>query len=371
MEHRFRTVVTHAEPADRLIALSDIHGRADLFAALLNRLDLRDEDMLVIAGDLVERGPQSLETVRMAMRLAKRPNTVVLMGNMDAHIVLQTETDTEDAAKTLLRYEQGHGASLFGDMCRELGLPCETAGQIAAAKAPVRRAFAAELAFLAARPTILETPFWTFVHGGLPSPDVESLAGTDAVRCMKFDDFAGKGPVCRKNTVVGHYPVGLYRPGALRLDPLFCPEKKILSIDGGCGLREEGQLNAVFCHPDGTYTHIAEDGLPLLEAAEPQSPLAPTVRFRWPHGGARLLEERGGEALVEQTDTALRCLVPERFLRRSAGSDLVSVNDFSDARLSVSPGDRLSLIARTDRGVYAKKDGVSGWYFGKTKQITP
>jgi len=39
--------------------------------------------------------------------------------------------------------------------------------------------------------------------------------------------------------------------------------------------------------------------------------------------------------------------------------------DSTDYRLPVEPGDRLSLVARTSRGCLMKKNGVTGWYFGR------
>ena len=41
--------------------------------------------------------------------------------------------------------------------------------------------------------------------------------------------------------------------------------------------------------------------------------------------------------------------------------------DTSDYRLAVEPGDRLSIVEETSRGRLVKKDGVTGWYFGRLK----
>ena len=35
--------------------------------------------------------------------------------------------------------------------------------------------------------------------------------------------------------------------------------------------------------------------------------------------------------------------------------------------LAVEPGDRLSIVEETSRGRLVKKDGVTGWYFGRLK----
>ena len=48
------------------------------------------------------------------------------------------------------------------------------------------------------------------------------------------------------------------------------------------------------------------------------------------------------------------------------GSDgVVRVDNCSDDRLPVKPGDTLSVVMSTERGYIVKKNGVSGWYCGR------
>ena len=51
------------------------------------------------------------------------------------------------------------------------------------------------------------------------------------------------------------------------------------------------------------------------------------------------------------------------YLRRDG--DRLWCEDSTDYRLPVEPGDRLSLVVRTSRGCLMKKNGVTGWYFGR------
>lgn len=62
----------------RTIVVGDIHGCLDELMRLLERVDLRADDLLVSVGDVVDRGPSPGEVVRF---LRERPNTVVLVGN--------------------------------------------------------------------------------------------------------------------------------------------------------------------------------------------------------------------------------------------------------------------------------------------------
>ena len=75
--------------AGRLIAVGDIHGCADEFEELLDRVDLRPSDRLVLLGDLVNRGPDSLRVVQLARKHA----TAALLGNHELRLLNFRKTD--------------------------------------------------------------------------------------------------------------------------------------------------------------------------------------------------------------------------------------------------------------------------------------
>lgn len=89
----------------------------------------------------------------------------------------------------------------------------------------------------------METGHFVFVHGGVPS--YEAMEELDAWRCMKNDDFMSQGYSFPKYCVVGHWPVTLYRTGIPLLHPIIDGKQEIISIDGGCVLKSDGQLNAL------------------------------------------------------------------------------------------------------------------------------
>ena len=67
----------------RLFVVSDIHGMFEQFEQLLTHW--KPEDKLVLLGDLVDRGPQSLQVVRKVMQLKEtyEEQIVYCMGNHD------------------------------------------------------------------------------------------------------------------------------------------------------------------------------------------------------------------------------------------------------------------------------------------------
>lgn len=58
--------------------ISDIHGEYDLFIELLDKIKLKKEDTLYILGDVLDRGPNPIKTLRKLMEM---PNAVCMVGN--------------------------------------------------------------------------------------------------------------------------------------------------------------------------------------------------------------------------------------------------------------------------------------------------
>lgn len=58
--------------------ISDIHGRYDLFLALLEKISFSDDDTLFFLGDAADRGPNGIEVIQDLMA---RPNAICLLGN--------------------------------------------------------------------------------------------------------------------------------------------------------------------------------------------------------------------------------------------------------------------------------------------------
>lgn len=68
---------------DRVIAIGDIHGCADEFEALLAKLAPTRRDRIILLGDLVNRGPDSVRVIALARRHAHRS----LLGNHELRLL--------------------------------------------------------------------------------------------------------------------------------------------------------------------------------------------------------------------------------------------------------------------------------------------
>ena len=60
--------------------MSDIHGEYEKYIRMIKEIDLRDENILYVIGDVVDRGP---EPIKILQDMMNRTNVYPLMGNHD------------------------------------------------------------------------------------------------------------------------------------------------------------------------------------------------------------------------------------------------------------------------------------------------
>ena len=65
--------------------MGDIHGEADRFHAMLERIHLSEEDTLILLGDVIDRGPDG---IALLLEIMEMPNVIMLLGNHE-YMMLQ------------------------------------------------------------------------------------------------------------------------------------------------------------------------------------------------------------------------------------------------------------------------------------------
>ena len=380
------TVIRPAvERGRRVVAVSDIHGNLPFLKGLLERVELTLEDVLILVGDLLEKGQDSLATLRYVMELQEKYTVYPLSGNCDYidRMFLEGQAGGEDGFSRWMK--NGSGASGVDEglwpilscwkerstliqMGLELGLPMpRQAADLPALRAALLENFPKETAFLMGMPHILEAGNFIFVHGGIPRED--SLEELDAYACMKNDDFLSQGLSFRKWVVVGHWPVTLYNANIQQSAPMIDRERHIASIDGGCVLKVDGQLNALII-PDicgDELDFAAYDGLEPVTALDAQQASSDPVNIRWSDSVVEVLSEDGDCVRVRHPSSGRELWLPRDFVSRWRDGRF-HTEDATDYCLSVEPGDTLYPVRETQRGCLVKKDSVTGWYFGRIRR---
>ncbi len=89
------------------------------------------------------------------------------------------------------------------DILDEMGIDLDelSAENIKAIKEEINGKYAKELEFLSNLPTMLAVGNFIFVHGGIPTDKLETLAGEEAFCFLKLDKFMEQD-VCFEKTVV-------------------------------------------------------------------------------------------------------------------------------------------------------------------------
>lgn len=354
-------------PQDRrVLVISDIHGNLPLLKGLLQKVGFSGDDILIILGDILEKSTGGLETLRYLMDLRKRYTIYFVQGNCDDVTLgfLGGAWPDEIAAKY---------GGFWGEKCawvsmaHQAGIDVSDPKDFGAARKAIEATFPEELAFLRAMPTILLHQDYLFVHGGVPREDrLEELV---ARQCMKNDNFLSQGRNFRRWVVVGHWPVTLYRPDIPSAKPLILPQRHIASIDGGCSLKADGQLNALILpkEPGEDFAYVAYDGFPVMTALADQAPSQDPLNIRWGHSAVEVLELGEEFSRCRHRESGRELDILTDYLRQ--GDQGTYCLDSTDYLLPVRAGERLAIVRRTSRGALAKKDGATGWYRGPLQDV--
>lgn len=191
MRHFFRKVFGRAEaaaplpatavpPDQRVYAVGDVHGRLDLFEALVAAIEVDDaardpaETTIVLLGDLVDRGPDSAGVLRAARALQRRRRVRILMGNHEEMFVRSLD-DIE-----MLRHFMRHGGR---ETIASFGVRLEglTSPSLDRLQALIREAVPlAELDFIASFEDAIVIGDYLFVHAGVnPELPLDGQRGED------------------------------------------------------------------------------------------------------------------------------------------------------------------------------------------------
>lgn len=267
----------------RVICISDIHGSFDLFTVLLNKCGLRDDDYLILLGDCIEKGNDSLSTFEYVKKLYKnRKNTYLIRGNVDfAPQCILKEFDESRAADYLMNRSK----SIIHQWAEQLMLPKITRENFTEIREILYSHHIDDINFISNLPFVITTSDFIFAHTGADK-DTLNTADKDIFfrTCLLMD---GKSPDDRW-VVFGHFPTFSSPLAGSSNNPIIFKDRKAIGIDGGNVLLEHGQLNALIINKSGqdidfsyeftnnfkiqviTETYESEnDDLPILKCVYP------------------------------------------------------------------------------------------------------
>lgn len=348
-----RSVVVHAlpeltDPEAKEIVISDIHGNLAVYQQLLKKCRYRHGvDRLILAGDLVEKGPENLALLRFVMEQVRTGNVWCLMGNCDFTAKNVLFSYRLQFLRSVITSRQ----SLIMEMAEALGI--DPAGmEMDEFCHRIRQAFLTELQFLADLPHVLVSPDRIYAHAAIMD---EEHFGSDFREVMTTPFFLHTDKRFSKPVVVGHMPVSEYRNRVIDFSPVFDPARNIWSIDGGNVVKRSGQLNAVIFQGRNVTTVSADD----LEQAVVLKDTDPGVQIpfamSWNHRDISVLDHAGEQSLVHSDWLRRSFWVPDAFVQSG------SVSEYTNYRMPAQAGERVSVVLRCQDQVLVKHNSVLGW----------
>ncbi|RJF90797.1 metallophosphoesterase [Sphingomonas cavernae] len=166
----------------RVYAIGDIHGRLDLFEALIEKIDADDaargdaQTLIILLGDLVDRGPDSAGVVERAIRLGGAGVRVRYLQGNHEEVFLRAVRGDARAVKFLIRIGGRATLASYGITDEEYNtLEYEDLAALLARRVP-----AEHIAFLEAFEDLIEVGDYAFVHAGIrPGVELEKQKTAD------------------------------------------------------------------------------------------------------------------------------------------------------------------------------------------------
>ena len=351
-------------PSDsRIIVISDIHANLPYFTELLKKINFCEKDQLIIDGDFLEKGQHSLDTLHFIMELCSRGNTHVVCGNCDDWHLIFDPSWTYRAGEQTMLYLIQKKCGLLWDMCNCSGIDPFELESFDEAKEKLRDLYRREFAFLEALPYAIESDNYIFTHAGM-FPD-KPLSEHNRKELNRCDALLKKDWHFDKWLIVGHWPVVLYGENIVCANPIIDREKKIISIDGGCVLKDDGQLNALIIPFDGSedFDFVSYDPFPVRKVLRDQKAGENSYYIRWGDSDVKVLRRGEEFSRCRHVRTGYEMDILTKYLFND--EEYTNCNDSTDYVLPLKAGDMVSVIEETSLAYLVKHKGVSGWYYGE------
>lgn len=341
----------------RVIIISDIHGDLALLEKLLLQISYQDQDVLIVNGDMCEKGPNSLSVLRYMMKRSIQSKKVyVTQGNCDVLINYVLNKD-----EWILDYMKRQEHSLLNDMLAEHEASLDDFTSINELSAFYQEHFEREINWLLNLPTAIETEDYIIIHAGIENR--EDWKETSVQSALSIPAFYEKEHQANKLVVVGHWPVSNYTATSeSHNNPLIDLNKKIICIDGGNRVKNGGQINALLIQ-NGTYRYTYVDH--LLDTRKVQkayeAPIGYVGTVTYPNYQLRKLIEEKYFTLCENINLGMNQWIKNEYIQVE-DNNVFCKGDLSTTLLSVKVGDIVSIMDESCEGyVLVKKAGEVGW----------
>ncbi|WP_248513394.1 metallophosphoesterase, partial [Sporosarcina sp. NCCP-2222] len=243
----------------RVIIISDIHANLPLFKRLLEKVNYTPEDYLFINGDLCEKGPDSLATVAYARELSAASERVfITKGNCDI-----VHRYVFDHVEGIRNYMAKQPYSILNEMLVKQDKQLDHFSTLEELGEFYENHFGETLHWLENLPVAFETDEFILIHAGVEKRS--DWQNTSLENALYMPSFYEQGHMADKTVIVGHWPVVNYRADTISSNsPVIDKSAKVIALDGGNGIKRDGQLNALIWEGHD-ISNVFVDELPVAE----------------------------------------------------------------------------------------------------------
>lgn len=345
----------------RCIVISDIHSHLDRFKELLKKVNYTNDDYLVILGDFIEKGDQAIETIKYLQELQKNSDRVyVILGNCE--YALEEMICNQKYAKQVINYLNRIGKSgMIKQALNKLSLDIKKdAPELIQAK--VKEYLQPYFDYFNTLPTTLHLNNFIFVHAGIENR--KDWKNSKLSSLIEMKTFFQDGHCLNDYVVVGHLPTSNQHSHVINNDIIIDNKKRIISIDGGTGVKFVNQLNALIINGDNDrfyFEKVHVQPLPLYQAiVDVHTEKKKYHKIAWPNYEVNLIKPGKIFSKCLQTNTNHVLKIKNEFLYKNK-EKLYCLDDYVDNFIEVENGDVVKLIGVYGIYAYVIKDNNVGW----------
>lgn len=344
----------------RLICVSDIHGGLNLFKKLIEKVEFKKSDYLVIIGDFIEKGEFNKETLKYIRELSRKDNVIILAGNCEAFIarlILQ-----KDNCKKIIRYITYKGyKSIFDEWIEELNLNIDEIDGKELQNILLEN-YKDDIEFLECLPIVLELNDFILVHAGISDKvDWKESTLKTFLYCEQFYKKENKSD---KTVVVGHWPASNYKDYTINCDSIIDTEKKIICIDGGYNVKKIAQINALIIEKRNEEYNIYNESVDEFHkyiVIENSSGTKEIPRkIGWPNNRIEIVEHRKEFSVCKRLDTGELINVKNEIIE--LGNEGYYCNqDYQEYYITAYKGQVVDVVDIYGNYALARLNGEYGW----------
>lgn len=353
MEYKLKIEHIKLDKNRRILCISDIHGGLDLFKNLLKKVNFNNNDYLFIIGDIIEKGPNSLETLQYIIELSKQDNVFVLIGNNDFALINILNNEKIDKYPNYLEKCN----SIYHDFEKYFNIKIKTKDDILIINELIRTTFKNEINFIMNLPTIIETDNLLFAHASIT--DYNNINNLDYKEVTKYDYFMRKDFFLPKRLIVGHYPSVAYCDKHCTLRPITDYNKNIVSIDGGYTAKIGGQLNCYIIDNENnlneSYDYV--DDLKEVRVLTNDPGKTATILAIWDREDFEVIEKKEKTSICKVNGVITQ--IPNDFVYFQDNKYYCA--DFTNEILPIIKNEIIKLVIKYDDYWFCKKGDVLGF----------